>query len=399
MKSTDVELIQRTLAGDENAFATLIQKYQRQVHAHALRKIGDFQIAEDITQETFLRVYQKLGTLNDPTQFSRWLHAIVNHLCIAWFRNNRLKTKSLQEIHISEIEAEAYSRYIATEHAKTTAEAQRALVKKLLGQLKENDREVITLHYFAEMTSSEIGEVLGVPENTIKSRLYRARQRLKTYESMIRETLDITTGGEHYSESQLEGKTIMTEKVRDESNIEASLEKIQCQIADLQAQIKAIAAKSDAPTDGGKKDALSTLVQLPDDAEDQITWGYAGAYHAPSGHRSRRGSFWTNSVDEFLSRAPDAEIVNLAEFFTNPTVVTVLRQLVEGKKSVAELANGCGISESEMEETVEMLIGAALVKRREDDFIEPKNDAVFYFLNFVGMVTVYLNPENYHSQD
>ena len=72
---------------------------------------------------------------------------------------------------------------------------------------------------------------------------------------------------------------------------------------------------------------------------------------------------------------------------------------MEGKKSVADLANGCGISESEMEETVETLIDAALAKRTEDDLIEPKNDAVFYFLNFVGMVTVYLNPENYHSQD
>ena len=396
MKSDDTELIQRIFAGDENAFATLIQKYQRQVHAHALRKIGDFQIAEDITQETFLRVYQKLETLNNPAQFSTWLHAIVNHLCIAWFRRNRLKTKSLQEIHISEIQGEAYSRYVATEHAKTTAETQRALVKKLLGQLKENDREVITLHYFEEMTSSEIGEVLGVPENTVKSRLHRARQRLKTYEPMIREVLNITNEGEYYSQSQLEGKTIMKNEVRDESNIEASLEKIQDQIADLQEQIKTIAAKSDTSTEK-EKDVFSTLLQLPDDVQNPIRWGYAGAYRAASGHRSKRGSFWTTNVDEFLSRAPDAEIVNLAKFFTNPTVVAVLRQLVEGKKSVTDLVNSSGISESEIAETVEMLIGAALVKRTEDNLIEPINDAVFYFLNFVGMVTVYLNPERYHS--
>ena len=89
----------------------------------------------------------------------------------------------------------------------------------------------------------------------------------------------------------------------------------------------------------------------------------------------------------------------LATFFTNPTVVAVLRQLVAGKKSVADLANGCGISESEMEETVEMLIDGALVKRTEEALIEPKNDAVFYYLNFVGMVTVYLNPEDYHPPD
>ena len=204
MKSDDVELIQRILAGDEIAFANLIRKYERQIHAYALRRIGDFHIAEDITQETFLRVYQHLKTLNDPTQFTGWLYAIVNHLCIAWHRKNRLQTQPLEETHISEIEREAYSRYITTEHAKTIAEAQRDLVEKLLTKLKENDREVITLHYFEEMTSSEIGMYLGVSENTIKSRLHRARQRLKKYEFMIQEMLNITTEGEHRSPESVE---------------------------------------------------------------------------------------------------------------------------------------------------------------------------------------------------
>ena len=61
MKNDDVKLIQRILAGDEAAFGHLITKYQKRVHAHAWRKTGDFQIAEDITQETFLQVYQRLG--------------------------------------------------------------------------------------------------------------------------------------------------------------------------------------------------------------------------------------------------------------------------------------------------------------------------------------------------
>ena len=80
MKNEDIALIQRILAGDEEAFVDLVRKYQKQVHAHAWRTTGDFHIAEDITQETFLQVYQKLETLEDPTQFSRWLHSIVNHL-------------------------------------------------------------------------------------------------------------------------------------------------------------------------------------------------------------------------------------------------------------------------------------------------------------------------------
>ena len=399
MRSDDVALIQRILAGDENAFATLIEKYQQQVHALAFRKVGNFQTAEDITQETFLQIHQKLATLNDPAKFSGWLYAIVNHLCIAWYRKNRLQVQSLEETHISEIETDAYSRYVATEHVKATAEVQRDLVKKLLTKLKESDREVITLHYFEEMTSSEIGELLGVSENTIKSRLHRARQQLKKYESIIQEALDITIETEHRFQHQSKGEISMSDEMRNKSEVDTKLEGMQRQITDLQEQISGIAANLDNSIRGDKSAALNALLQLPNDGKDPITWCYAGAYRAASGQRSSRGSIWTTSTDSFLSKAPDAEIVNLAKYFTNPTVVAVLRQLVGGKKSVSDLANGCDISESEMEETVTLLVDAALVKRTEDDLIEPKNDAVFYFLNFVGMVTVYLNPEDYHSQD
>ena len=399
MRNDDVALIQRILAGDENAFESLVRKYQKQVHALAFRKVGNFQTAEDITQETFLQVHQKLATLNDPTKFSGWLYTIVNHLCVAWYRKNRLQTEALQEIYISGIETEAYSRYIATEHAKISAEAQHDLVRSLLTKLKESDREVITLHYFEEMTSAEIGEFLGVSENTIKSRLHRARRQLKKYESMIQEALDVSLEGKQRSQDQLKGDISMSDEVRNESEVEAKLEAMQRQITDLQEQVNTIASDANASISLGKRDALEALFRLPSDAQDPITWCYAGAYRAASGQRSSRGSIWTTSTDSFLSKAPDAEIVKLAKYFTNRTVVATLRQLVGGKKSVPDLANGCGISESEMEETVALLIDGALVKRAEDDLIEPKNDAVFYFLNFVGMVTVYLNPEDYHSQD
>ena len=395
MKNDDVGLIQRILAGDETAFVSLVKKYRKQVHALAWRKIGDFQIAEDIVQETFLQVYQKLETLNDPTQFSRWLHAIVNHLCVAWHRKNRLQIQSLEETHISEIETEAYSRYIAAEHVQTTAEAQRDLVKQLLTKLKESDREVITLHYFEEMTSSEIGTFLGVSENTVKSRLHRARQRLKKYEVMIQGALDITAEEEHRSEHQLKGETIMTDEVKDEGKHTASLEEMQRQIVDLQEQLRVIADESDAFLDTEKKEAISTLCRLPHNAESPIAWSYGGAYRTPSGKRSNRFSLWTDSIDNFLSRTPDAAIANLASIFANLTVVAVLRQLVEEKKSVTDLANGCGISNGEIEKAVKTLIDAKLAARTEDNLIEPKNDAVFYFLNFVGMTRVHLDPKDH----
>lgn len=397
MKNEDVVLIQHILAGDENAFASLIRKYKKKVHAQALRQIGDFQIAEDIVQETFVQVYQQLETLEDPKLFPKWLYVIVNRRCIAWLRKNRLQTQSLEETDISEIETEAYSRYVASEYARTTAEAQRDLVKKLLAKLKESDREVITLHYFEEMTSSEIGEFLGVSENTIKSRLQRARQRLKKYEFMIQETLDITIEDGHRSQKQLKGEISMTNEAKDTTKVESNEEETQRQIADLQQQIKVIAAESDASLASKRNEALETLRRVPYDAERPISWGYVGGYRPSPGNMTGRVAFWSDNIDNFLSKAPDADIVNLASLFTNANVVAVLRQLVEGKRSISDLTNGCGISESEVEKAVEMLMDATLVECTEDDLIEPKNDVVSFFLNFVSMTIVHLGhirPEN-----
>ena len=205
MKNDDVVLIQRILAGDETAFAILVRKYQKQVHTLVWRKIRDFHIAEDITQETFLQAYQKLETLEDPTRFPRWLYVIADRLCIAWLRKNQRQTEPLEEADLSGIETEAYSRFVATEHAEIFAEARRDLVEKLLAKLKENNRTVITLHYLEGMTYAEIVNFLGVPENTIRSRLRRARQQLKKYEFMIQEALDITIEVEHHSQKHLNG--------------------------------------------------------------------------------------------------------------------------------------------------------------------------------------------------
>lgn len=400
MKNDDVVLIQRILKDDQDAFASLVRKYQQQIHAFAWRKTGDFQIAEDIVQETFLQVYQKLDTLEDPTQFTRWLHQIANRRCIAWLRKNRIQTEPLEETDISEIEGEAYSRYVATEHAKMSADAQRDLVEKLLAKLKMRDREVITLHYFEEMSSPEIGEFLGVSENTVRSRLRRARQQLEKYESMVQEALDRTTERRQHFPEKIKGEPNMA----DEAKIEARLKELQRQIANLQEEIKVVAAESDVFHaddmqfhDPERSEALQTICHLPVDAERHISWGYLGAYGTSPNKTNKRIAFWSTDIDSFLSKTPNADLVNFANLFTNPIVVAVLRQLVDGKKSVADLAQACNISESETEKAVALLIGETLVERTEDNLIKPKNDAVSFLLNFVSMTIVHLGhirPEN-----
>ena len=190
MKTNDVELINRTLNGDDTAFTELVEKYQKPVHALVWRKIGDFHIAEEITQDTFLQVYQGLAKLKKPQSFSSWLYVIAANNCSTWLRKKRVRTQPLEDLSASPFGKATYSQYVITEKEQTAAEAQRDAVKKLLAKLPESDRTVITLHYFSEMSSSEIGAFLGVSANTIRSRLRRAQQRLQKEETMIREALD-----------------------------------------------------------------------------------------------------------------------------------------------------------------------------------------------------------------
>ncbi|MDE0469546.1 MAG: RNA polymerase sigma factor [Candidatus Poribacteria bacterium] len=189
MRNDNIELIQRILEGDDAAFACLVRKYQKRVHALAWRKIGDFHIAEDITQETFLQVYRKLATLKNPSQFPGWLYVITNRCCLAWLRKKRIQTQSVEEIDMAIADGTSYSSYVATKQAESAAETKRELVKNLLAKLKESDRTVVTLYYFGEMTYEEIGAFLGMSADTVRMRVRRALQRLKKHEPMIREAL------------------------------------------------------------------------------------------------------------------------------------------------------------------------------------------------------------------
>ena len=190
MKNDDAELIQDSLTGDENAFATLVRKYQKHVHALAWRKIGDFHVAEEVTQDTFLQVYKKLATLKDPHRFAGWLYRIAARQCHAWLRKKRMQTQSLEDTDANLIEKMTYSQYIAEEQERAATDAQRDIVQRLLARLRESERTVVTLHYFGEMTCEEISRFLGVSASTVKSRLRRARLRLKKAEPMIREALE-----------------------------------------------------------------------------------------------------------------------------------------------------------------------------------------------------------------
>ena len=189
MERNDFELVRSILSGDDSAFSALVDKYQKSVHALAWREIGDFQIAEEIAQDTFLLAYKKLPTLKNQHQFAGWLYVIARNLCTDWHRRKKPTMQSLEATNRKTLEKSDYERFVEEQREKAAAERRRELVRNLLDKLPESERTVMTLYYLGEMTSEAISKFLGVSVNTIKSRLRRARIRLKEEEPMIRDTL------------------------------------------------------------------------------------------------------------------------------------------------------------------------------------------------------------------
>ncbi len=189
-REDDIQLIRRILSGDDTAFETLVQKHQGSIHALAWRKIGDFHIAEEITQDTFLQVYRNLSQLRNPNQLLGWMYVIANRLCLKWLEKNKSVMQSLEDTPVEEIERSSYTHHVAEQREAERTEQHHELVKKLLAKLPESERTVVTLYYLGKMTTKEISKFLGVSVNTITSRLQRARKRLQEQqEALIQEVL------------------------------------------------------------------------------------------------------------------------------------------------------------------------------------------------------------------
>ena len=190
-REDDVHLIRSILSGDDTAFSVLVRKHQKSIHALAWRKVGDFHAAEEITQDTFFQAYKNLAKLRNPNQFAGWAYVIANRLCLRWLKKNKSTIQSLEGTPMAEIEKSSYTRYVSEQREIEVREHRYERVKKLLAQLPESERTVVTLHYLGEMTAKEIGKFLGVSVNTIKSRLRRGIKRLRDQgeEFLVRETL------------------------------------------------------------------------------------------------------------------------------------------------------------------------------------------------------------------
>jgi RNA polymerase sigma-70 factor (ECF subfamily) len=173
MNPSDDELVSRVRAGDQEAFATLVERHKRTVYNLGYRLLGNSQDADDAAQETFIRAYTRLATYTPDGRFGAWLSAICSHWCIDTMRarSRRVQTVALGKVP----ESDRFISQLEGPEEWALIRAGRDEVQGWLDALPPQYRTVLTLRYFQDLSYGEIAGVLGEPISTVRIRLFRAR--------------------------------------------------------------------------------------------------------------------------------------------------------------------------------------------------------------------------------
>jgi RNA polymerase sigma-70 factor (ECF subfamily) len=169
IEDDDARWVRQTLEGNSKAFEALVQKYHKPIFNIAFRMIQDRDEAEDITQSVFVKAYVKLNTFNFHFRFFSWLYRMAVNESLN-FLKERKRFSELDE------------RYVASEKGPDESvqdDQQAELVQRAVMELAVDARIVIVLKHFMELSYQEMSWILDIPEKTVKSRLFTARQNLK----------------------------------------------------------------------------------------------------------------------------------------------------------------------------------------------------------------------------
>ena len=173
MRSDDEKLVSQTLAGDRDAFGVLVHKYQEMVYAYAFQKIRNDVDAQDVTQEVFWRAYHGLYQLRHPHRFRSWLYTIMSNECkrrLVSVIKTRQRETALEDATDDALRIEPM-------HTGPT-EGWQVDLEQALSELPDDNRVAVSMFYMGDHSLKEISEFLGVSVNTVKGKLYRARQQL-----------------------------------------------------------------------------------------------------------------------------------------------------------------------------------------------------------------------------
>ena len=175
----DAQIVRRVLRGRKDEFSLILERYQRPIFNFIYRFYGSYEIAEELTQDTFLRCYQFLKSYDRKRKFSTWLYTVAKNLCIDHLK----KQRKAREISLDQA-LPALERHEAIRSAETDPQVacirsqEDARLLEALGKLEPSRRVVLILYYFQGLSYQEIGEALSVPVSTVKIRIFRAKKAL-----------------------------------------------------------------------------------------------------------------------------------------------------------------------------------------------------------------------------
>jgi RNA polymerase sigma-70 factor, ECF subfamily len=168
---SDIALVSLIAGGDKPAIRMLFVRHRIQVYRFALRLTGDPGTAEDIVSDVFLEAWRSAGSFQGRSKVSTWLLAITRHL--VWSTLRRHSAVALDEARMDEVEDRSDTPEVAVQKRQ-----QSAVVAYCLQKLSPAHREVIDLVYYHEMSISEVADIIGIPESTVKTRMFYARKEL-----------------------------------------------------------------------------------------------------------------------------------------------------------------------------------------------------------------------------
>ena len=172
---TDLELAQRSAEGDTGAFELIYRRHFRRVYALCLRMLGDPTQAEDLTQDVFVNLFNKIGSFRGESAFTTWLHRMTVNQVLMYFRKASTRSELTTE------EGETPVQIVrGTEDPNAMPVVDRIALERAIAQLPPGYRTVFVLHDVEGYDHDEIARTLGVSEGTSKSQLHKARLKLRT---------------------------------------------------------------------------------------------------------------------------------------------------------------------------------------------------------------------------
>ncbi len=170
-EATDAGIILRCRKGDAEAYGTIILKYQKPIYNIVYRMVLDTDDAADITQSAFIKAYENLDRYKTEYPFYSWIHKIAVNEALNFIKQ-RQRMVGLEDRHESEYEDPE------TEYTRNELEHR---IDRAIAKLAPENGVIIILRHFGELSYREISEILDIPEKTVKSRLFSARQALRSF--------------------------------------------------------------------------------------------------------------------------------------------------------------------------------------------------------------------------